>query len=81
MDEYFAALPVTNSRVLCVGGITRAEAEAARDDGLNVDGEGYYIFVADEAAPHQPIRLLAKCLSSVEAEHLSRLLSRQPLSN
>lgn len=75
MDEYFAALPVTNSTVLCVGGITRAEAEAAREDGLSVDGEGYYVFLADEASPQQPIRLLAKCFSAVEAEQLSRALS------
>jgi hypothetical protein len=77
MDEYFAAYPLTNARTLCVGGITSSEAQAARDEGLDVDGSGYYIFLSNEDAPEKPVQLLAKCFSAVEARQLARLLSRE----
>ena len=76
MDEYFAATPVTNSTVLCVGGITSKEAEAARDDGLQVSEDGYYLFLAEQGAPQTPIQLLAKFFSPLEADTFSRLLGR-----
>lgn len=75
MSEYFAAAPLGNSRCLCVGGITRAEAEAAREDGYDVDGTGYYLFLADEGARDLPIQVLAKLFTPLEAERLSRVLS------
>jgi hypothetical protein len=75
MDEYFAAFPITNATMLCVGGITRAEAERCRDDGQNVDGGGYYLFLARQGESRQPIRLLAKFLSSSEAEETARLFA------
>lgn len=78
MSEYFAAAPLGNSSVLCVGGITRAEAEAARGDGVGADGTGYFLFVADESSPRQPIRVLGRLFSPLEAEHLCRLLSGRP---
>ena len=77
MDEYFAATSLTNAMVLCVGGITRKETEAARSDGLEVDGTGYYLFLADEASPHEPVQLLGKLFSPLHAERLSRLLRQQ----
>jgi hypothetical protein len=73
MDEYFAATPVTNATVLCVGGITRAEAESARDDGADIDGRGYYLFLADEAAPDRPIEVLAKIVSDAAAARLTEM--------
>lgn len=73
MDEYFAATPATNATVLCVGGITRAEAEAARDDGIQVDGRGYYLFLANEGDPERPIEILAKLVSDDAAAHLAQL--------
>lgn len=76
MDEYFAATPVTNSTMLCVGGVTSREVEAARDDGLAVSGDGYYLFMAEQGAPRTPIQLLAKFFSPREAETFSRLLGR-----
>lgn len=79
MDEYFAAAPTTNSTMLCVGGITSREVEAARDDGLEVSGDGYYLFVAEHGAPRTPIQLLAKFFSPREAESFSRLLGRMAL--
>jgi hypothetical protein len=78
MSEYFAAAPLGNSSVLCVGGITRSEAEAARGDGVAAGGEGYFLFLADETAPRQPIRVLARFFSPLEAEQLCRLLSGRP---
>jgi hypothetical protein len=80
MDEYFATVPVTNATLLCVGGITRVETEAARDAGLAVDGAGYYLFLADESRPEQPIEILAKFFSETEAHRLARLLSAKTLT-
>ena len=77
MDEYFAATNLTNATVLCVGGITRKEAEAARNDGLDIDGEGYYLFLADEATPEEPIELLGKLFSPAHAAKLARMLDRR----
>jgi hypothetical protein len=74
MDEYFASTPLTNATLLCVGGITRAETVAAREAGLQVDGKGYYLFLADETQPDQPIEILARFLSEAEASRLARLL-------
>jgi len=73
MDEYFAAMPVTNATVLCVGGITRAEAEGAMEDGVQVDGTGYYLFLANEASPERPIEILAKVVSDAAAARLAQL--------
>ena len=75
MDEYFAAAPLGNSRVLCVGGITRAEMEASGDAGHVVDGTGYYLFVADESEPKKPIELLGALLSPSHAARLATLLN------
>jgi hypothetical protein len=79
MEEYFATTPVTNATLLCVGGITRAETDAARDAGLETDGCGYYLFLADESCPDQPIELLAKFFSESEASRLARLLNAKSL--
>ena len=77
MDEYFAYLPAGNATVICVGGVTRKEAEAARDDGLDIDGVGYYLFTAKESDPHEPIEILAKFLSQNQAAHFAKLITRQ----
>jgi hypothetical protein len=77
MDEHFASLQLDNATALCVGGITRAEADAAQGDGAEIDGRGYYLFLSDESGPRQPIQVLAKFLSAFEAEQLSRLFARR----
>jgi len=74
MDEYFATMPVTNATVLCVGSVTRAETERAKDDGLEIDGTGYY---ANATAPREPIQLLAKFFSEFEAGRFARMLAVQ----
>lgn len=76
MSLHLAAWPVTNATFVCVGGITAAEAESARSDGHDVDGLGYYLFLADEAAPEKPIQLLAKFFSSDEAEAFAKSIGR-----
>ena len=80
MDEYFASTPVSNATLLCVGGITRAETEAARDAGLEVDGKGYYLFLADESEPSRPIEILAHFFSEAEASRLARLFGAADIS-
>jgi hypothetical protein len=76
MDEYFGSFPVSNSTMLCVGGITGAEARRAQDDGLHVDGFGYYLFLASDAEPTRPIEILAKFPTLSAAEKLARLFLR-----
>jgi hypothetical protein len=78
MDEYFAATPITNATVLCVGGVTRSEAERAREEGIDIDGTGYYLFLANASAPKQPIQLLGKFFSEFEAGRFARLLAANP---
>ena len=73
MEVHFAAKPLTNSSVLCVGGITRTEAEAAKDEGLDIDGFGYYLFIASQNDPRRPIEILAKFASEAAAEKLARM--------
>lgn len=74
MDESFGMIAVSNSAVLCVGGITRAEAELAQQNGHDVDGTGYYLFLASHSDPAKPIEVLAKIWSVSAAEKIARLM-------
>lgn len=76
MEEYFASIPLSNSSLLCVGSITRAEARSVAEAGEPVDGTGYYLFLADEAEPTRPIEVLAKFLTAGAAESLARVMQR-----
>jgi hypothetical protein len=76
MEEYFGSVAVTNSTILCVGSITNAEAERAQEDGLELDGRGYYLFLASDAEPSRPIEVLAKFATLAAAERLARLFMR-----
>ena len=75
MDEYFAAMPVTNATVLCVGGVSGREVQQAQEDGIEIDGRGYYLFLANETEPKQPIQILAKFVSEIQAGQFARLLA------
>lgn len=75
MDEYFAAMPLTNATMVCVGGISGREVRQAQEDGIEVDGLGYYLFLANEAEPKQPIQILAKFVSEREAGRFARMLA------
>lgn len=74
MQETFATLTVSNSKRLCIGGITRAEAREAEASGLDVSPNGLYLFVASDADPTSPIEILAKFFSVEEAEQAAELL-------
>ena len=76
MDECFAAIPLSNATCICVGGITHAEAQAAQSDGIQVDGNGYYLFLAKQNELKSPIKLLAKFFSPSEAESFARMVAR-----
>lgn len=81
MEEYFATVPLSNSSLLCVGGISRVETERANEDGAGIDGFGYYLFLASQADPSKPIEVLAKFTNEGAAETLARLMLRAaPLS-
>lgn len=74
MSETFATIPVLNSRVLCIGGVTRAEAKEARASGVDVDGSGFYLFLASEAEPNLPIEILARFYSAEQAERAADMI-------
>lgn len=74
MNETFAIISVRNSRVLCIGSITRSEAREARTSGLEVDPSGHYLFLASASDPSAPIEILAKFFSAEQAERAVDLL-------
>lgn len=74
MEEYYFETPLTNSKVLCIGSITKAEAAAARYDAHFCDGFGYYLFVADDQEPRREIEVVAKLVSEEAAASLAHLL-------
>ncbi|WP_143596163.1 hypothetical protein [Tistlia consotensis] len=75
MDEIVGAVPVSNSATLCIGGISSAEAERAREAGHDLDGMGYYLFLASQDDPEKPIEVLAKFWSASAAERLARMIA------
>jgi len=80
MEEYFGSFPLSNATTLCVGGITEKEAEIAREDGLDCDGMGYYLFLSNEDDPQKPIEVLAKFTTNGAAEKLARLFKRAEIA-
>lgn len=75
MQEIFASLTVSNSKRLCIGGITRTEAREALTAGLEgVSPNGLYLFLASDADPESPIEVLAKFFSVEQAEQAAELL-------
>jgi hypothetical protein len=74
MNETFATIPVRNSRVLCIGSVTRTEARDARASGLEVDPSGHYLFLASASDPSIPIEILARFFSAEHAERAADLL-------
>jgi hypothetical protein len=69
MDEYYCEIPLTNSRVLCIGPVTRKEAESA--DSKFCDGFGTYLFIANADNPSEEIDILAKVVSDEATERLA----------
>ena len=74
MEDYHFEIPISNHRLLCLGPITRAEAEAVGDEAGFCDGFGHYLFVADEQEPRGDVEIVAKLVSEEAAVRLSELL-------
>ena len=73
MGERFGSVRISNSTSLCVGGITNAEAGQAREQGMEIDGFGYYLFLFSEADPKEPIEIIAKVSDAGAAEKVAHL--------
>jgi len=78
MEELFFSAPLGGGRHLCIGTITNNEAALSHEHAAFVDGYGYYLFVADEAAPRQLARVLAKFASEDAAMDAVRSLNGSP---
>lgn len=74
MSELFSAISVRNSKVLCVGGVTKREAKEAASSGLDVDTSSFYLYLASEEDPSSPIEILARFFSADQAERAAELL-------
>ena len=72
--ETFATVAVSNSKRLCIGGVTRREVGEARAAGLEVEPSGVYLFLASDSDPKSPIEVLAKFFSVEQAERAAALL-------
>lgn len=73
MDECFGCVRISNSTSLCIGGITNAEARKATEQGMEIDGFGYYLFLSSEAEPKEDIEIIAKIPDVGVAEKMVRL--------
>lgn len=73
MEEYYFDTPLSKSRSICVGPITRNEAAAAEAEFC--DGLGYYLYVADADNP-EGTEVLARFASEDAARQMSDMLKR-----
>ena len=73
MDMNFAAIPLSNATMLCIGGITRTEAKEASSVGVEIEDSGFFLFLAAADNPTEPIEILAKFFSSEQAERAASL--------
>lgn len=74
MQEIFSSISVKNSKILCVGPITKREAQEAKSQGIDADPTGFYLYLASEAEPASPIEILAKFFSLEQAERAAEML-------
>jgi hypothetical protein len=72
MEDYFFELPLSNARMLCMGPLTRREADSA--DANFCDGFGTYLYLANADAPADDIEVIAKVVSTEAAERLRAVL-------
>ena len=77
MDEYYFELPLSNARTLCLGPVTRKEADGI--DEAFCDGFGTYLFLANADTPREDVEIIAKVVSVEAAEKLRALLSGHPI--
>lgn len=72
MEEYYFELPLSNARTLCLGTLTKREADSA-DVGF-CDGIGTYLYLANADAPAEDVDVIAKVVSMEAAERLRAAL-------
>lgn len=72
MEDYFFELPLSNARTLCLGTLTKREADSADVDFC--DGLGTYLYLANADAPSDDIEVIAKVVSMEAAERLRAAL-------
>ncbi|MBV8889015.1 MAG: hypothetical protein JO305_05035, partial [Alphaproteobacteria bacterium] len=78
MEEYYFDVPLSNSRSICIGSVTVAEAAAT---GANFcDGLGYYLYLTDNDNP-QATEVLARFASEEAAMRMTAMLKRLRLEN
>jgi hypothetical protein len=77
MEEYFFELPLSNARTLCLGPVTRREADSTDADFC--DGLGTYLFLANADSPGDDVEVIAKVVSVEAAQRLRAALSGYPL--
>ncbi len=75
MEEYYSEHTISRSKVLCIGAVTKKQADQTHDDAQFCDGFGYYLFMADSDKPAGGIQVIAKLASEAAAQQLSKLLS------
>lgn len=73
MQEIFCSISLKNSKILCVGSITRKESREIASQGIIADPSEFYLYVASEAEPTSPIEILAKFFSIEQAERAAEL--------
>lgn len=72
MEDYFFEVPLSNARTLCLGPLTKREADSTDADFC--DGFGTYLFLANADAPGEDIDVIAKIVSVEAAERLRAAL-------
>jgi hypothetical protein len=72
MEELYNEFALSNSRLLCIGPIT--QAEATEGDAPFCDGLGCYLYTADASNPSRDIAVIARFLSMDAAVGFGRLL-------
>lgn len=77
MEDYFFELPLSNARTLCLGPVTRREADST--DTNFCDGFGTYLFLANADAPGEDVEVIAKVVSVEAAQHLRAALMGSPI--
>jgi hypothetical protein len=78
MEEYYFHVPLSNSRSICIGSITVAEAAAT--GATFCDGLGYYLYLSDDDNP-QATEVLARFASEEAAMRMTAMLKRFGLEN
>ena len=72
MEEYHFDTPLSSSRSVCVGSITKEEAAAC--GASFCDGLGYYLYVIDTDSLSGEAEVLARFASEEAAQHMCAAL-------